>query len=134
MHFISLTPYFLVVVSDIEKSHISNISWYHFYCKVGLKTIMFTSCIILLTSTFLSISFAVEPTTDYPHSTFLDPEENYQLFWKYDENTITFEVGLRPPQSPRKSLSPLLISLQHCHHKPLEIYSEDHLKLQRWVR
>ena len=31
----------------------------------------------------------------YPHSLFLDPQEHFQVFWKYDDNTITFELWVQ---------------------------------------
>ena len=47
---------------------------------------------VLVVMCVLSIEAAIIPTERYPHTVVLLPNDAYQLFWKYNDTTITFEV------------------------------------------
>ncbi len=52
----------------------------------GRKAALFLLCLSV-------VSAQQDPTEDYPHQTYLDSYENYKLYWKHDQDSITFEVG-----------------------------------------
>ena len=52
-------------------------------------------CLLALWMTSILVTSAINPNPPdgFDHSIYLDAEENYRLFWKFDTETITFEVS-----------------------------------------
>ena len=51
--------------------------------------------VLVLWMTIIVATSAINPNPPegFDHSIYLDTEENYRLFWKFDAETITFEVS-----------------------------------------
>ncbi|XP_077997834.1 DBH-like monooxygenase protein 1 [Glandiceps talaboti] len=47
---------------------------------------------LLVLVSMLTVNGASIPTDDYSHNAYLDEFEKFQLYWKFDDKTITFEV------------------------------------------
>ena len=52
-------------------------------------------CLLALWVTSILVTSAINPNPPdgFDHSIYLDAEEYYRLFWKFDTETITFEVS-----------------------------------------
>ena len=51
--------------------------------------------VVLLALPQLASCSLADSSSDFPNALSLDPQENYKIFWKYDDTTITFEVKVK---------------------------------------
>ncbi|XP_077992068.1 DBH-like monooxygenase protein 1 homolog [Glandiceps talaboti] len=48
--------------------------------------------LVVVALSVVKVTVSTSPVDVYPHSAFLDDLSKYQLYWKFDDNKITFEV------------------------------------------
>ncbi len=49
-------------------------------------------CAVVLTTLVTMVFGQFQPPAGFDHDMFMDSDEKYRLYWKYDQETITFEV------------------------------------------